>query len=444
MKTDKKNTFVLLQFILDVIVVYVSYFIIVWIREWARIPFSSANIVSLKIFLPYAVVIFVLLFIIYKLYNIDVVDFYETFLGIFFTSFIIFILGFALPFFLRAFAVPRSVILVAFPVQLVLFSLSHLLIKKIYFSFIPTMNVLIITKDISESNAVSDYFRQYLPKVKNEEFLSLDKENFKDALSKKLSAFDLFVIGDGYNGTQKSKIIDFLNSNNKSIYVVPEPYDLLLLNQRVHILGDFPLFEVKFVDLSAIDIILKRMLDLVVSVVALVIFSPLILIVSIAIVRETGRPIFYLQDRVGLNGKVFKIVKFRTMIQDAEKYTGAILSKEDDPRVTKVGKFLRKTGLDEIPQFVNVLRGEMSVVGPRPERPELMEKIKEDVPNFDMRLKLKPGITGYAQLFGKYGTSFDYKLKMDLLYARSRNIILTDIYIIINTVKLFLTPKKRR
>ncbi len=444
MKTDKKNVFILLQLVLDVVIVYVSYFILVWIREWARIPFSSNNIISLKIFLPYAVVIFVLLFIIYKLYNIDVIDFYETFLGVFFTSFVIFILGFALPFFLRAFAVPRSVILVAFPVQLVFFSLSHLLIKKIYFRSIPAMNVLIIAKDISESNVISDYFRQYLPKVKNEEFLSLDKENFQDALSKKLNSFDIFVIGDGYSGDQKSKIIDFLNSNNKSIYVVPELYDLLLLNQRVHILGDFPLFEAKFVNLSAIDIILKRMLDLVVSIVALVIFSPVILVISIAIVRETGRPIFYLQDRLGLNGKVFKIVKFRTMIQDAEKYTGAVLSKEDDPRVTKVGKFLRRTGLDEIPQFINVLRGEMSVVGPRPERPEVAIKIKKDYPDFDMRLKVKPGITGFAQLYGRYDTTFDCKLKMDLLYERARNPVLTDIYIIINTVKLFLSPKKRK
>ena len=197
-------------------------------------------------------------------------------------------------------------------------------------------------------------------------------------------------------------------------------------------------------DISPLEKVLKRLIDLIVSIVALAVFSPVILVVSIAILRETGRPIFYLQDRVGLNGKIFKIVKFRTMIQDAEKYTGAVLSKEDDPRVTKVGKFLRKTGLDEIPQFVNVLRGEMSVVGPRPERPELVEKIQKDVPNFEMRLKVKPGITGYAQLYGKYDTSFDYKLKMDLLYARSRNIILTDIYIIINTVKLFLTPKKRK
>jgi lipopolysaccharide/colanic/teichoic acid biosynthesis glycosyltransferase len=120
------------------------------------------------------------------------------------------------------------------------------------------------------------------------------------------------------------------------------------------------------------------------------------------------------------------------------------LSSEDDPRITKIGKFLRKTGLDEMPQFINVLKGELSIVGPRPERPELMKKIQEDIPNFDIRLKVKPGITGFAQLHGKYDTLSDNKLKMDLLYAKQKNAILTDIYVMFNTVKLFLLPKKRK
>ena len=444
MRRDKKNIFGFCDLVIDLFIVYFSYFLLVYIRNYFKIPFSSENITALEVFLPYAIVMFVVLFTLYRLYEVDEIDFYETFLGILFTSLIMFILGFALPFFLRVFAVPRSVILFALPVQLVFISLAHLLIRKIYFSVLPPLDVLILTSDSDEGKIISEYFKQYFPKVKNTEVLSLDCDDFQSLLEEKLDSFDFFVIGDNYNPDEKSKFIEFLTSNNKTVYIVTGVYGLLLHNQNVRILGDLPFFEINLVNISPLEKALKRVIDLIVSIVALVFFSPIILAVSIAIAREAGRPIFYLQDRVGLNGKVFKIVKFRTMIQDAEKYTGAILSEEDDPRVTKVGKFLRKTGLDEIPQFVNVLRGEMSVVGPRPERPELIEKIKKDVPNFEMRLKLKPGITGYAQLYGKYDTSFDYKLKMDLLYARSRNIILTDIYIIINTVKLFLTPKKRK
>ena len=444
MRSVRKNILGFCTLVVDVIIVYISYFLLVYIRKLLGIPFSSENLSAIQTFLPYAIVIFVLLFVLYKLYEIDEVDFYETFLGILFTSLIMFILGFALPFFLRIFAVPRSVILVALPVQLVLLSLAHLFVRKIYFSVLPPLDVLILTEDPDEGRVISEYFKRYFPKVQNTDVFASECNNFQSLLEEKLDSFDLFVIGDNYNPDEKSKFIEFLTAKDKTVYIVTGVYGLLLLNQNVRILGDLPFFEINLVDISPLEKVLKRLIDLIVSIVALVIFSPVILAVSIAIVRETGRPIFYLQDRVGLNGKIFKIVKFRTMVQNAEKYTGAVLSKEDDPRVTKVGKFLRKTGLDEIPQFINVLRGEMSVVGPRPERPELIEKIRKDVPNFEMRLKVKPGITGYAQLYGKYDTSFDYKLKMDLLYARSRNIILTDIYIIINTVKLFLTPKKRK
>jgi len=218
----------------------------------------------------------------------------------------------------------------------------------------------------------------------------------------------------------------------------------LFLNPRTHFVNDLTLFEINLVNISGVERIVKRAMDIIVSLVALIIFSPVILAVSLGIIFDSGRPVFFLQGRAGVNGKIFKTIKFRTMIKDAEKYTGPVLSSEDDSRITKVGRFLRKTGLDEVPQFINVLKGDLSVVGPRPERPELMEKIQKDTPNFDMRLKVKPGITGFAQLNGKYDTPFDDKLKMDLLYAKQKNVILTDIYVMFNTVKLFLLPKKRK
>jgi len=132
------------------------------------------------------------------------------------------------------------------------------------------------------------------------------------------------------------------------------------------------------------------------------------------------------------------------MIKDADKYTGLVLAYENDPRITKVGKFLRKIGLDEIPQFINVLKGDLSVVGPRPEPPEVIGKIKGDIPQFDMRLKIKPGITGFAQLNGKYDTPLDKKLKMDLVYIKQKNLIIKDICVMLNTVKLFFLSKKRK
>jgi exopolysaccharide biosynthesis polyprenyl glycosylphosphotransferase len=265
-----------------------------------------------------------------------------------------------------------------------------------------------------------------------------------DSLKEVVHKYDLFVLDDSLDLGQKNELLKFFAYRDKPVYLVPGVYELMLLNPQAHFVNDITLFELNLVNITGVERTVKRILDILVSLVALLVFSPVIFFVTFAILLEDGRPIFYLQERAGVNGRVFKTIKFRTMIRNAEKYTGAVLSSDNDPRVTKAGKFLRKTGLDEIPQFINVLKGDMSVVGPRPERPELMENIKNGVPEFDMRLKVKPGITGFAQLHGKYDTAFDDKLKMDLLYAKQRNAIFTDIYVMFNTVKLFLLPKKRK
>ena len=157
MRRDKKNIFGFCDLVIDLFIVYFSYFLLVYIRNYFKIPFSSENITALEVFLPYAIVMFVVLFTLYRLYEVDEIDFYETFLGILFTSLIMFILGFALPFFLRVFAVPRSVILFALPVQLVFISLAHLLIRKIYFSVLPPLDVLILTRDSDEGRIISKF-----------------------------------------------------------------------------------------------------------------------------------------------------------------------------------------------------------------------------------------------------------------------------------------------
>jgi exopolysaccharide biosynthesis polyprenyl glycosylphosphotransferase len=424
-------------------VIYFSYFIWIYLRNILGKPYAPVNISSIKAFIPYVIIAYVLLFFIYRLYEVDGVDFYETFLGIFFSCFIIFILGFALSFFLRAFAVPRTVIIYSFIIQIILLALSHWVVNKIYIKVTLPLKVLVLSKDESVAKAVSECLESLRAGRVSTEIMLVNGEptrRTEDVVNK----FDIFIVDDTFISDEKFKLLEFFAYNNKPVYLVPGVYELLLLNPRTRIVRDLTLFEINLVNISGIERIIKRVMDVVVSFVALVVFSPIMLVVSLAIIFDSGRPVFFLQERAGVNGKVFKTIKFRTMIKDAEKYTGAVLSSENDPRITRVGRFLRKTGLDEIPQFINVLKGDLSVVGPRPERPELMEKIKEDTPTFDMRLKVKPGITGFAQLHGKYDTPSDDKLKMDLLYAKQKNAILTDIYVMFNTVKLFLLPKKRK
>lgn len=188
---------------------------------------------------------------------------------------------------------------------------------------------------------------------------------------------------------------------------------------------------------------LKRIFDVCISVIFLLMLWPFMLLTALAIVLESGMPVLYSQERVGLNGKLFKIYKFRSMRQDAEKDGKAIWASKNDSRVTKVGAFIRNTRLDELPQIYNVLVGEMSFVGPRPERPQFVGELKESVPFYDLRHKVVPGLMGWAQLNYPYGASVEdakHKLEYDLYYSKNHSFMM-DMLIMIQTVEIVLLGK---
>lgn len=188
--------------------------------------------------------------------------------------------------------------------------------------------------------------------------------------------------------------------------------------------------------------IYQRVLDIVLTLIGLIIGLPLILIFGILIKLEDKGPITYKQERLGKNGKKFYIYKLRSMRTDAEKH-GAQWAEQDDPRITKIGKFIRKTRIDELPQLFNILKGDMSIVGPRPERPEFTKQFNDEIPGFVNRLAIKPGLTGWAQVNGGYEISPQEKLAEDMYYIRNRSILL-DIKILLKTVKVILTGEGAR
>ena len=183
--------------------------------------------------------------------------------------------------------------------------------------------------------------------------------------------------------------------------------------------------------------IYQRLLDIVLSIIGLLVGIPLIAIFGILIKLEDNGPITYKQERLGKGGKRFYIYKLRSMRTDAEKF-GAQWAEKDDPRITKVGKFIRKTRIDEIPQLFNILKGDMSIIGPRPERPEFTLEFNEEIPGFIDRLAVKPGLTGWAQVNGGYDITPKEKLVEDIYYIKNRSILL-DFKIILKTVKVVLT-----
>ena len=189
----------------------------------------------------------------------------------------------------------------------------------------------------------------------------------------------------------------------------------------------------------------SRASNFLIALVALILLSPVFLLVGLAVVLETGAPVFYRQRRMGLRGKTFDVIKFRSMYQDAEKRSGPVWASQNDPRITKVGRFLRKTRLDELPQFWNVLKGEMNLVGPRPERPHFFEALRRDVPIFELRTCVRPGITGWAQVRAPYAAAVEdsrTKLEYDLYYVLHRSLWM-DLAILLDTLGVALGGKGR-
>lgn len=244
----------------------------------------------------------------------------------------------------------------------------------------------------------------------------------------------------GIHSHERNILLKHCTYNGIKLYIIPRIGDVMMSGaERMHMFH-LPILRSQRQNAPVEYRIVKRCFDILCSGLALILFSPLMLIAAVA-VRRDGGPALYKQVRLTRDGKPFEILKFRSMRVDAEQYTGAVLSAgEDDPRVTKVGRILRACRLDELPQFINILKGEMSVVGPRPERPEIAAAYEKELPEFKLWLQVKAGLTGYAQVYGKYNTTPYDKLLMDLMYI-ARPSILEDLGIILATLKI-LTSKE--
>lgn len=225
--------------------------------------------------------------------------------------------------------------------------------------------------------------------------------------------------------------------------IVPELYEMFLSETDGEDVNGLPLVEVMAPPIYGANAVIKRLIDILVSSVALLLLLPLIILIIILIRMESKGPVLFKQKRVGKDGRIFSLYKFRSMAKDAEKDTGPVMAKSDDKRITKLGRILRKTRLDEIPQLIKVLKGDMSLVGPRPERPFFVERFKKEIPGYVQRLQVRPGATGLAQVHSRYDISARSKLRYDLLYVRNHSLFL-DMEIILRTIGVILRRKGAR
>lgn len=249
-----------------------------------------------------------------------------------------------------------------------------------------------------------------------------------------ISGYDAVVIGS-ISAEEKHRIMGICATLEKQVLLRPEYTDIMMINAQTEQFDDLMMIRTTVFGLTASQRALKRTLDIILSAIAFIIALPIMLVCALAIYIEDGHNPFYKQERLTRKGRPYHVLKLRTMVVNAEELSGPVLAEEDDPRITKVGKFLRKVRLDELPQIINILKGDMSIVGPRPERDFFYDKICSVIPEFRHRLSVKAGLTGMAQVYGRYSTDPYEKLMLDLMYIQNYSIML-DIKLMIETVRV--------
>ena len=311
-----------------------------------------------------------------------------------------------------------------------------LLTRFFYAKIYPPHQMLLIYGDISPRHLINKLdSRQDRYQIR--ETICLDAG--MDAILEKIKEYDTIIIGD-IPSHERNQFLKFCYWHEISCYSIPKISDIIITGSDRIDLFDSILMLSRNNGLSIGERFFKRVMDIVIASIACVILSPIMLAIMIAIKAYDHGPIFYTQERITKDGKPFQILKFRSMIVESEE-EGARLASANDDRITPVGRVIRRTHFDELPQLFNILKGEMSVVGPRPERREIFEQYEESIPEFKFRLKMKAGLTGYAQVYGQYNTVPYDKLKLDLTYIEKYSFWL-DIKLCFLTVKILFQKEK--
>lgn len=260
-----------------------------------------------------------------------------------------------------------------------------------------------------------------------------------ETIISRIDEFDGVIVSD-IPAEQRNDILKYCYEKEIRIYLTPKISDVIESGGEEINLFDTPLVLVNGISMTLGNRIAKRSMDLVLSLLALIVLSPVFILTALAVKLCDGGPVFFKQKRVTMDGREFDILKFRSMIVDAEKDHTPHPAEDEDPRITKVGKYIRACRLDELPQLLNIIKGDMSIVGPRPERVENVKEYTEQIPEFPMRLKVRGGLTGYAQVYGKYNTTPLDKLKLDLMYIENYSVML-DLRLMLMTARVIFSKE---
>lgn len=319
--------------------------------------------------------------------------------------------------------------------EMLVSTIWNVIVIKLYNRIFQPWKILLVYGERPAADLV------YKVEARRDKYAIYDAVNINEGMEqikKRILDFQAVIIGD-IPAVERNDVLKYCYAKKVRAYVIPKISDIILMGaDRIHVF-DTPFMLSRGYTLSFDQRFGKRTLDIILSVLLLIAASPFMLLTALAIKLYDHGPVFYSQVRCTKGGKEFAIYKFRSMIVDAEKKGGVQLAKEHDKRITPVGRVIRAVRIDELPQLFNILKGDMSFVGPRPERPELIKEYSQEMPEFVFRMRVKAGLTGYAQVYGKYNTTPYDKLKLDLFYIENYS-FWTDMKLILMTVKTIFKP----
>jgi exopolysaccharide biosynthesis polyprenyl glycosylphosphotransferase len=424
--------------LVDVVLINAGFVLAFLIRFGADIHAHKVNLTEYVNVLPLASVLAIVLFYVGSLYGrwqdrsrTDLVSAISTAVaGIIISTMV-------LAFWKRQFALPRTVLLLAIPLQLVLISSVRLLLQWLYRRYPDPRRILLVADNAEDTSRLLEKFAAY----GQHRYIAHGPVGSRhlDQLDDELEQVHEVVLAQG--AANRAAVISHCAKHDKHVLLVPSPTDFLVLGATPQSLDDSLLLSIRPPRLRPIHEFAKRIQDLLVSSILLVLAAPIMLILHIVIPLDSKGSAIFRQERLGKCGQPFTLMKFRTMVANAEEESGPVLASEGDSRITRLGSFLRATRLDELPQLINVLRGDMSIVGPRPEREFFVRQFEQEMPAYALRMAVKPGITGMAQVQGRYSSTAERKLRFDLLYICNYSLAL-DLKILLQTISVVMRAEQ--
>lgn len=425
----ESKLFYILQTLIDIILVNLGFYTAFIIRF--KEGLMNSHITPYIEIIPLISLTTLIFFYIYGVFRCGEKSYLETIYSAFLSLIFVIISTMALTFFNRGFSFPRSVFFIAFIIQFIYIAGFKYLIYKVYFIFHKTKSIMVVA-DKDEGHEIAKKILASKENIFNVRYIC---DGLNSKIHDLIKEVDVVCIGPHLDSTKKESIISYCVELDKTVYIIPELFEITMSNAKLTQFDDIPVFCIENFHLTFEQRLIKRLFDILVASFGIVISSPLMIFAYIGIKLYDRGPAIFSQERVTRGNKKFNLYKFRTMIVDAEKYTGPVLATDKDPRITPLGRILRSTRIDELPQLFNVLKGDMSVVGPRPEREFFIEQFTKDIPDFQYRVAVKAGVTGLAQVLGKYTTNPKDKLRFDLLYITNYSILL-DLKIMLQTIKI--------